>query len=33
MASNKRNTQLNLFSLLGSQNNVLVHETNDTTKG
>ncbi len=33
MASDKRNTQLNLFGLSGSQNNFLAHATDDTTKG
>jgi hypothetical protein len=33
MAFDKRNTQLNLFGLLGSQNHVSVHKTDDTTKG
>jgi hypothetical protein len=33
IAFDKRNTQLNLFGLTGSWNNVLVHEIDDTTKG
>jgi hypothetical protein len=33
MASDKHNTQLNLFSLTGSWTNILVYKADDTTKG
>jgi hypothetical protein len=33
MASDKRNTKLDLFGLMESQNHVPIHETDNTTKG